>query len=83
MKFRLMTPGPTPVPEETLLELAKPVPYHRTNEFRQLFTEILEDMKYVYQTSGSVLALTASGSGGSGRGGITMTSPSSSAASLP
>lgn len=64
MKFRLMTPGPTPVPEETLLELAKPVPYHRTNEFRQLFTEILEDMKYVYQTSGSVLALTASGSGG-------------------
>ena len=23
MKFRLLTPGPTPVPEETLLELAK------------------------------------------------------------
>jgi serine---pyruvate transaminase len=64
MKFRLQTPGPTPVPEETLLELAKPVPYHRTPEFRQLFAEVLEDMRYVYQTSGSVLALTASGSGG-------------------
>ncbi len=64
MKFRLMTPGPTPVPEETLLELARPVPYHRTNEFRQLFIEILEDMKYIYQTDGSVLALTASGTGG-------------------
>ena len=25
MKQRLLTPGPTPVPEETLLELAKPV----------------------------------------------------------
>ena len=29
MKARLFTPGPTPVPEETLLELAKPVTYHR------------------------------------------------------
>ena len=26
MKFRLQTPGPTPVPEETLLEMAKTVP---------------------------------------------------------
>ena len=30
MKQRLLTPGPTPVPEETLLELAKPVFYHRS-----------------------------------------------------
>ena len=30
------TPGPTPVPEETLLELAKPVFYHRSAQFRQL-----------------------------------------------
>jgi aspartate aminotransferase-like enzyme len=64
MKFRLQTPGPTPVPEETLLELAKPVPYHRTPEFRQLFAEVIDDMRYVYQTSGSVLVLTASGTGG-------------------
>ena len=35
MKYRLLTPGPTPVPEETLLELARPVPYHRTPEFRE------------------------------------------------
>ena len=32
LKQRLFTPGPTPVPEETLLELAKPVTYHRTAE---------------------------------------------------
>ena len=30
MKPRLFTPGPTPVPEETLLELARPVTYHRS-----------------------------------------------------
>jgi aspartate aminotransferase-like enzyme len=64
MKPRLLTPGPTPVPEETLLELAKPVTYHRTGEFRQILGEVLDDMKYVYQTGNTVLALTASGTGG-------------------
>src|SRR5215471_9104823 len=63
MKQRLLTPGPSPVPEETLLEMAKPVPYHRTPEFRQLLGEVLEDLKYVYQTRNTVLALTASGTG--------------------
>jgi aspartate aminotransferase-like enzyme len=64
MKFRLLTPGPTPVPESTLLELAKPVAYHRTSEFRQALAEVLDDLKYVFQTKGAVLALTASGTGG-------------------
>ena len=34
MKQRLLTPGPTPVPEDTLLELAKPVFYHRSAAVR-------------------------------------------------
>ena len=42
MKPRLFTPGPTPVPEETLLELAKPVTYHRTAEQKQVFAEVVE-----------------------------------------
>jgi serine---pyruvate transaminase len=63
-KFRLLAPGPTPVPEETLLELAKPVPYHRTPEFRQLLGEVLEDLKYVFRTQNPVIPLTASGTGG-------------------
>jgi aspartate aminotransferase-like enzyme len=64
MKFRLLTPGPTPVPEETLLELAKPVFFHRTPEFRQLLTEVLADLQYVFQTRNPVLPLTSSGTGG-------------------
>jgi aspartate aminotransferase-like enzyme len=64
MKFRLFTPGPTPVPEETLLELAKPVPYHRTAEFRQLLGEVLEDLRYVFQTRNMIIPLTSSGTGG-------------------
>src|SRR5207244_4081139 len=64
MKRRLLTPGPTPVPEETLLELAKPVFYHRTAEFRELLAEVLKDLQYVFQTRNPVIPLTSSGTGG-------------------
>ena len=64
LKPRLFTPGPTPVPEETLLELAKPVTYHRTAEQKQILGEVLEDLRYVYQTKNDILCLTSSGTGG-------------------
>jgi len=64
MKARLFTPGPTPVPEETLLELAKPVTYHRTAEAKAILGEVTEDLKYVFQTKNTVLTLTSSGTGG-------------------
>ncbi len=64
MKSRLFTPGPTPVPEETLLELAKPVTYHRGTEAKAILGEMTDDLKYVFQTTNTVLTLTASGTGG-------------------
>src|SRR5260370_34357623 len=64
MKRRLLAPGPTPVPEETLLELAKPVTYHRTPETRQLVAEVLEDLQYVFRTRYPIIPLTSSGTGG-------------------
>jgi serine---pyruvate transaminase len=64
MKQRLLTPGPTPVPEETLLELAKPVVYHRTAESRQVLLEVLKGLQHVFQTRQSVIPLTSSGTGG-------------------
>lgn len=64
MKSRLFTPGPTPVPEETLLELAKPVTYHRSAEAKAILAEMTEDLKYVFQTANTVLTLTSSGTGG-------------------
>jgi aspartate aminotransferase-like enzyme len=64
VKPRLFTPGPTPVPEETLLELARPVTYHRTPEQRQILGEVLEALKYVFQTKNDMIAITASGTGG-------------------
>lgn len=64
MKPRLLTPGPTPVPEETLLELARPVFYHRSPEFLAILNEVQEDLRYVYQTRNPVVTLTSSGTGG-------------------
>ena len=64
MKARLFTPGPTPVPEESLLELAKPVTYHRAAEAKAILAELTEDLKYVFQTTNTVLTITASGTGG-------------------
>ena len=68
MKARLLTPGPTPVPEETLLELAKPVFYHRSGEFRKILGEVLADLQTVFCTSNLILPLTSSGTGASGLG---------------
>jgi serine---pyruvate transaminase len=64
MKKRLMTPGPTPAPEEALLELAKPVFFHRSPEFRALLKEVITDLQYVFQTANPVCVLTSSGTGG-------------------
>src|SRR6266581_7334124 len=64
MKHRLLTPGPTPVPEDTLLELARPVPFHRSPEFRKTLAEVLEDLQYIFRTRNPILTLTSSGTGG-------------------
>lgn len=63
MKQRLLTPGPTPVPEETLLELAKPVFFHRSPEFREMLGEVLADLQYLFRTKNPVVPLTSSGTG--------------------
>jgi serine---pyruvate transaminase len=62
-KPRLMTPGPAMVPEDVLLELARPVIHHRSNEFKQVFTDVVAGLKEVFQTRNDVLILTASGTG--------------------
>lgn len=64
MKRRLLTPGPSPVPEDTLLELAKPVFFHRSAEFRDMLKEVETDLQYVFQTKNPVAILTSSGTGG-------------------
>jgi aspartate aminotransferase-like enzyme len=63
-KKRLLTPGPTQVPEAARLALARDVLHHRTPEFRALFAEALEGLKEVFQTRNDVVVLASSGTGG-------------------
>lgn len=60
---RLLTPGPTMVPEEALLCMAKQVEHHRTPEARQNLAEALAGLKQVFMTQNDVILLACSGTG--------------------
>lgn len=62
-KFRLLAPGPTPVPPEVLLAMAQPVLHHRTPEFEALFGEARRALQWLFQTRREILILAASGTG--------------------
>jgi len=62
-KRYLMTPGPTPVPPEVLLEMAKPILHHRTPQYQAIFKEVNEMLKYVFQTNNDVVSFASSGTG--------------------
>jgi aspartate aminotransferase-like enzyme len=64
IKRYLLAPGPTPVPPEVLLAMARPIIHHRAPEFDKLFAEVRDGLKWLFQTKQDVLTLAASGTGG-------------------
>ncbi len=62
-KTFLMIPGPTPVPESVLLDMAKHPIGHRSSEFAKILESVYADLKYVFQTKNDVIIYTASGTG--------------------
>ena len=64
IKRYLLAPGPTPVPPEVLLAMARPIIHHRAPEFDKLFAEVRDGLKWLFQTKSDVLMLAASGTGG-------------------
>ncbi len=62
-KIRLFTPGPTPVPEQVMLEMAQPMDHHRTSQYQEVLGKVLQGLKYVFQTKNDVLLFTSSGTG--------------------
>lgn len=62
-KKYLMTPGPTPVPEDIRLEMAKPIIHHRTKEYQAIFKEVTEGLKKIFKTSNDIYTFTSSGTG--------------------
>ena len=62
-KFRLLTPGPTTIPEKVLAKFAEPIMHHRTTLFENDFKELQQLLKWLFETDQLVLTLTATGSG--------------------
>ena len=59
----LLTPGPTPLPEEVRRALGQPILHHRTPTYQEIFKEVALGLQYVFQTSQEVLVFTSSGTG--------------------
>src|SRR5918993_1777224 len=62
-KYRLMSPGPTPIPPEVSAAGALPIIHHRTPEFGEVFTRVNENLKKVFLTENDVFTYAASGTG--------------------
>lgn len=62
-KQRLLTPGPTPLLPAALHAMMGADIHHRTEDFRNLYKQVLADLKHVLGTSNDVLVLVASGTG--------------------
>ena len=62
-KYRLMSPGPTPIPPEVSAAGALPIIHHRTPEFGEVFTRVNENLKRIFLTQNDIFTYAASGTG--------------------
>ena len=63
-KKYLLAPCPTTTLEDVSMEMALPIQYQRTPQFRKIFGEAAESVKYLFQTKQDVLFLAATGTVG-------------------
>jgi alanine-glyoxylate transaminase / serine-glyoxylate transaminase / serine-pyruvate transaminase len=59
----LQIPGPTNVPDRVLNAMNRPVIDHRSAEFSRLGSEVLENLRPIFQTNGPIIIYPASGTG--------------------
>lgn len=62
-KNYLLTPGPTAVPQDVALEMARPMIHHRTPVYIELFKQVNSGLKSLFRTKNDVYVLTSSGTG--------------------
>jgi len=64
LKRYLLAPGPTPVPSQVLLSMAKPIIHHRSEDFLPVLDSVKKGLQWLYQTKNDVLILCSTGTGG-------------------
>lgn len=62
-KLRLLTPGPTPLPERVRLALARDMVHHRKHDFQVLMKRVQGRLGQLFGTDSPVLPLSCSGTG--------------------
>jgi len=75
IKDRLLTPGPTPIPEEVSSIATQPLIHHRSPEFSTVFMKVVEGLKYIFQTDQDVFVLLSSGTGAMEQALVNILSP--------
>jgi aspartate aminotransferase-like enzyme len=63
IKERLFTPGPTPLLLEAQLRALTMTLHHRTDAFRTLMRETLENLRYYFHTKNDIVVFASSGTG--------------------
>ena len=63
IKHYLLSPGPTPVPNEVALAMSETMIHHRTPQFNQIFDQARQGLKKLFGTNNDVLMLASSGTG--------------------
>jgi aspartate aminotransferase-like enzyme len=63
IKQYLLSPGPTPVPNEVILAMSETMIHHRTPQFNKVFEEARKGLKTLFGTKNEVLMLASSGTG--------------------
>ncbi len=63
IKHYLLSPGPTPIPNEVALAMSETMIHHRTPEFNRVFDEARHGLKKLFGTQSDVLMLASSGTG--------------------
>ncbi len=62
--MQLRIPGPTPLPDEVLDAMHRPMISHRGAEFHDLMRDVTERLQYCFGTKGDVLIFPGAGTGG-------------------
>ncbi len=63
IKHYLLSPGPTPIPNEIALAMSETMIHHRTPQFNKVFDEARQGLKKLFGTQNDVLMLASSGTG--------------------
>jgi aspartate aminotransferase-like enzyme len=62
-KKYLFSPGPTMLPQDIMLKMAEPIIHHREADYKRIFEEVREGLRYLFQTKNEVLVFASSGTG--------------------